>query len=271
MWDIHLGFIGAGQMATALAKGIVAAKLLPAKHIIAGDPVENARENFASAVPGCRLSADNAEVVRLSDVVVLAVKPAAMPAALSDVQPSVSASKLFISIAAGVRLAALQRGLGSEARVIRVMPNTPCLIGKGTSAFALGENVSATQGQTAEQILAAVGQAYRVEEKLLDAVTGLSGSGPAFVFTVIEALSDGGVLMGLPRDMATAMAAHTVLGAAELVVATAEHPAKLRDQVTSPAGTTIAGLAALESGGLRSLLIEAVRCAATRSAELGRE
>jgi pyrroline-5-carboxylate reductase len=155
-------------------------------------------------------------------------------------------------------------------RLVRVMPNTPCLVGQGACGYCLGENATAEDGRLVEQLLGSVGLAYRVDEKLLDAVTGLSGSGPAFVYMVVEALSDGGVRMGIPRPVATALAAQTVRGAAEMVLATGEHTGVLKDRVTSPGGTTIAGIQALESGGLRAALMAAVEAATRRSIELGK-
>ena len=177
--------------------------------------------------------------------------------------------KLFISIAAGVTITAIEEALGSDARVIRVMPNTPALIGQGASAYALGTHATASDSELAASLLASVGTVAEVPEKLLDAVTGLSGSGPAYVYTIIEALADGGVLCGLPKDKAVQLAAQTVAGAANMVLSTGEHPAALRDQVTSPGGTTIAGLQTIEAGNLRATLIDAVEAACSRSKQLG--
>lgn len=265
-----IGFVGAGQMALALAQGFVRAGLVPARQIFAADPSEPARQRFAAAVEGCRTSAESRQAVEGADVVVLAVKPQHMAAALAEVQPAVTPKKLFVSIAAGVPLATLAAGLGSE-RVVRVMPNTPCLVGMCAAGYSVGPGAAEGDGELVERLLGAVGISFRLEEKLLDAVTGLSGSGPAFVYQIIEALSDGGVRSGLPRDVATALAAQTVRGAAEMVLVTGEHPAVLKDKVTSPGGTTIAGLRELETGGLRAALISAVEAATRRSGELGRE
>jgi len=254
-------------MATALAKGIVTAKLLKERDIVAFDPVTAAAENFRAAIPEVTLAANNADVTSHCDVLFLAVKPQQMAEVMREVKSVASPDKLFVSIAAGVTLASLSAGLNTQ-RVVRVMPNTPCLVGKGASAFARGPGASATDSERVRELLSAVGLAFELDEKLLDAVTGLSGSGPAFVYVMIEALSDGGVRAGLPRVVATQLAAQTVLGAAQMVLG-GEHPAVLKDRVASPGGTTIAGLQVLEDRGLRSALIAAVEAATERSKELG--
>ena len=264
-----IGFIGAGQMARALAKGFAAAGLVRPEQIVAADPVPAAAQQFASEVPGAKLSATNAALSQQADVIFLAVKPQSMTAVYGELAGKVGPGKLFVSIAAGITLAKLCEGLKTE-RVVRVMPNTPALVGEGASAYALGKETTAEDGKLVGQLLGAVGKAFVVEEKLLDAVTGLSGSGPAFVYLMIEALADGGVRVGLPREIAAALAAQTVLGAAQMVLTTGEHPAALKDKVASPGGTTIAGLAALEERGLRGALIAAVEAATRRSQELGK-
>jgi pyrroline-5-carboxylate reductase len=197
-----------------------------------------------------------------------------MPAVLAELRSVVTSKHLIVSIAAGLRLSKIAEGLADAGRkealrLVRVMPNTPCLVGQSASGFCAGPHATAQDLQLVEQLLGAVGKAFQVEEKMLDAVTGLSGSGPAFVYVMIEALSDGGVRMGLPRNVASALAAQTVLGAAAMVLSTGEHPAVLKDRVASPGGTTIAGLQALESGGVRGALIAAVEAATKRSQELG--
>jgi pyrroline-5-carboxylate reductase len=264
----RIGFIGAGQMATALGQGFLKSGLVDAKNVLASDPLPEVRQRFTAAT-GAPATADNARVAGEADVIFLAVKPQQIAKVLSELQGRIDGRKLVVSIAAGVPIATLRQGLGPEVRFIRVMPNTPCLVGRGACAYCLGEKATADDATLVEQLLSAVGIALRVEEKLLDAVTGLSGSGPAFVYMVIEALSDGGVRMGLPRAVATALAAQTVRGAAEMVVSTQEHPAVLKDRVASPGGTTIAGLQALEDGGLRAALMAAVAAATRRSIELG--
>ncbi|MBI3839090.1 MAG: pyrroline-5-carboxylate reductase [Planctomycetia bacterium] len=263
-----IGFVGAGQMARALASGFVKAGLIEGHKIVAADPVPAALEAMRHAVPGARGLNDNASVAKAADVLFLATKPQQIATALAALRSVAGPDKLVISIAAGVTLSTLSASLG-EARLVRVMPNTPCLIGQSASGYCLGPRTTEADGQLVARLLSAVGHAFAVDEKLLDAVTGLSGSGPAFVYVMIEALSDGGVRMGLPRDVATALAAQTVRGAAEMVLQTGEHPSVLKDRVASPGGTTIAGLQALETGGLRGTLMAAVEAATRRSIELG--
>jgi pyrroline-5-carboxylate reductase len=265
----RFGFIGTGRMATALGQGFVRAGLATGSQIVGSDPLASAAEQFARATGG-RTVADNRRLAADSSIVFLAVKPQHMAAALADLRGAVGPSHLVISIAAGVTLASLATSLGPGPRLVRVMPNTPCLVGQGASGYCLGPGATAEYAALVGKLLEAVGRAFQVEEKLLDAVTGLSGSGPAFVFMIIEALADGGVRMGLPRATAQALAAQTVLGSAQMVLTTGDHPAVLKDQVASPGGTTIAGIKALESGGLRAVLIAAVEAATLRSAELGK-
>ena len=267
MLEKCIGFLGAGQMATALGQGFVATGLVSAENLLAADPTETARLRFAETT-GSVIAADNAEVVKRSDVVFLAVKPQQLAVVTEPLKNKIPADTLVVSIAAGVPLDTLARLLGPNVRLVRVMPNTPCLVGQGACGYCLGPKANEEDGALVKQLLEAVGIAFEVEEKLLDAVTGLSGSGPAFVYTVIEALSDGGVRMGLPRAVATALATQTVLGSAEMVRSSGEHPGVLRDQVTSPGGTTIAGLQALEDRGFRAALMAAVEAATRRSIEL---
>lgn len=255
-------------MATALSSGLVDLGLATAESIIASDPLAETRERFARET-GCRVTANNLEIPDSVDILVLAVKPQQVEPVLAELRPRLSARHLVISIAAGVRLAKISTASGPAPRLVRVMPNTPCLAGMGASGYCLGPGATPADGELVARMFGAVGRAFEVKEALLDAVTGLSGSGPAFVYAVIEALSDGGVLMGLPRDVATALAAQTVKGAAEMVLCTGKHPGQLKDEVASPGGTTIAGLAALERGALRAALIDAVEAATRRSQELG--
>jgi len=268
MLPTQIGFIGAGQMATALGSGFVRAGLVPQANLFAADPDAAARSRFAAATGGS-VTPNNIEAVEQAEVLFLAVKPQQLASVSGGLKGKVPSDTLVISLAAGVRLAQLAQMFGGDVRLVRVMPNTPCLVGQGACAFALGEKATAADAELTGRLLRAVGTAWQVEEKLLDAVTGLSGSGPAFVYVVIEALGDAGVRMGLPRTLAAALAAQTVRGAAEMVLATGEHPAVLRDRVASAGGTTIAGLQALENGGLRAALFAAVEAAAKRSIELG--
>lgn len=268
---MKLGLIGCGKMGGALLEGVISAKLVRAEEVRIHDAVPEAMEALRRRHLGLGVCDGAGRVVTDSEVVILAVKPKDMQGLLESLAVSGGGvdHALFLSIAAGVTLAQLRSWLGGGGRVIRVMPNTPAQIGRGYSAFSRGPGVMAADAGTARQVLGAVGLVDEVDEKLLDAITGLSGSGPAYVFTVIEALADAGVLMGLPREAALRAAAQTVAGAAQMVIETGLHPAALRDQVTSPGGTTIAGLEQLERHGLRNALLQAVRSATERSRELG--
>ncbi len=259
-------------MARALAQGFLRARLVEANQLSAADPEPGALEAFRSFAPAARLEADNQPIAAAADVIFLSVKPQQMTAALGALAGKLGPDKLIISIAAGVPLKAIAAGLGQSKagspRLARVMPNTCCLVGQSASAYCLGPGATEGDARLLADLLSAVGRAWPVDEKLLDAVTGLSGSGPAYVFLAIEALADGGVQAGLPRATALALAAQTVRGAAEMVLTGGEHPAVLKDRVTSPAGTTIAGLDVLEKSGVRGALMGAVAAAARRSAEL---
>jgi len=266
--QLKIGFLGAGKMATALARGFLHAGLVQPQDLTASDPYAASREQFARET-GASAVAGNRAVVTAATVLVLAVKPDQTGAVLAEIAADWTPAHLLISIAAGVTLAKLEAALPAGARVIRVMPNTPALVGAGAAGYAAGKNATAADAELAGQLLSATGVALPVKESLLDAVTGLSGSGPAYVYQFIEALSDGGVAAGLPRDTATKLAAQTVLGAARMVLETGLHPGVLKDQVTSPGGTTIEGLHELEKGQLRATVINAVRAAAEKSKKLG--
>lgn len=271
MIDGVIGFLGAGQMAQALATGWVRSGLVAPDKLCAHDPNETAADKFRDKIgPSAKLAGSGLEAAKLSDVVFLSVKPINADAALRDAAPGLGPEKLVVSIAAGVSLGKLQACVPAGTPVVRVMPNTPSLVGKGASCYSLGEHASLEHGQLVKSLMSAVGSATETPEWQLDGVTGLSGSGPAFVYTVIEAMADGGVRAGLPRALAAELAARTVAGAAEMVLGTGQHPAALRDAVASPGGTTIAGLAELERRGLRAALSEAVFTAAERSAEIAR-
>lgn len=254
-------------MATALAQGILRAGLVTARDLVAADVEPAAREAFGRATGGVVVEA-NVEAAGAGTVVV-AVKPPQVAAVLREVSGVLGPGSLVISIAAGVTLAQLEAAVPPGTRVVRVMPNTPALVGCSATAYALGAACHAADGEWVQRLFGAVGVALGVKEALLDAVTGLSGSGPAYGYLMIEALSDGGVAAGLPREVATRLAAQTLLGAARMVLETGMHPGALKDQVTSPGGTTIEGLHALERAGVRAGLMSAVRAAAEKSARLG--
>lgn len=264
--SLALGVIGGGIMGEAILSRLFVRNIYAPDRVKVADPNPQRRE-YLTQEYGVAVTAENAEVTREAEVLLLAVKPQIFDRVAPDLA-LLPASSLVISILAGTPLSRLQAACGDRA-VVRVMPNTPATVGAGISALAPGSQVSPTQLETAKQILAAVGSVVEVSEPLLDAVTGLSGSGPAFAAAFIEALSDGGVAAGLPRAIASQLAIETVLGAATLLKEKQMHPAQLKDSVTSPGGTTIAGMVALEKGGLRSAAIEAVKAAAARSRELG--
>ena len=263
-----IGFVGAGTMALAIAKGLVAADICDPALVLAADPRAERREVFDAM--GMNTSAKNADVIRHSDVVILATKPQAFDRVLPELADAClnADSPLFISIAAGISIHSIEEGLPG-ARVIRSMPNTPAQVDAGATAIARGSRATDDDLAFAVRLFESVGIVEVLDESLLDAVTGLSGSGPAYVFVMIEALSDAGVKMGLHRHTAQRLAAQTVYGAARLLIETGEHPGRLKDMVASPGGTTIAGLHTLEAGGLRTTLINAVETATLRSAALG--
>jgi pyrroline-5-carboxylate reductase len=261
------GFLGSGKMAGALVNGAVQTGVISRDQIVVTDAVAGAAKQLAEQ-SGAAVVDTNAALCAKADVIVLCVKPGDALQALSQVRSDLD-GKLIISIVAGLPIAALQSATGAQTRIVRVMPNTPALIHKGAAAYSLGDAATDADAKATEKLFGAVGTVVQVKESLLDTVTGLSGSGPAFAYLVIEALADGGVLMGLPREMALQLAAQTVAGSAEMVLRTGLHPAVLRDQVTSPGGTTIAGLEALEEHGTRAAFLAAVRAATERARELG--
>lgn len=262
-----LGIIGGGAMGAAFAKGVVSSGALGREEVIVAD-LDGSRLEMLARDLGVSTTIDSVEAVKNAEIILLAVKPAIVPVVVESIAGIVSADQLIISIAAGVSLEAVESRLPDGIGVIRAMPNTPCQIGAGAIGFSAGRAVAPDQIVAAKKIFDAVGVSVEVPEKLLSAVTGLSGSGPAYVYLIIEALSDAGVRVGLPRGTALTLAAQTVCGSAKMVIESGEHPAMLKDQVTSPGGTTIAAIDALEKAGFRSALMEAVKAAAKRSDEL---
>jgi pyrroline-5-carboxylate reductase len=254
-------------MAEALIKGLLAGGF-PAERIMASEPSEVRRDHLVDAY-GIELTTENPEVVSKSEIIVLAIKPQIVGEVLEEIAGAYSAEKLIVSILAGISCATIEKYFQNSPRVVRVMPNTPALVGEGASAICRGHNASKEDLQLVKQLFEAVGKVQLIDERQMDAVTGLSGSGPAYIYTVIEALADGGVREGLRRDVAHALAVQTVVGAALMVRETGIHPAILRDQVCSPGGTAITGVSTLEKKGLRTTLMEAVSAAAARSRELG--
>jgi len=261
--------IGGGNMGEVLARGIISAGLTEAEDVtisdLAGDRLEYLGKNYGVTVTG-----SNREALENAAVVILAVKPQIMGEVLREITDSLRGDELFISIAAGIPLGFLEENLGGEARVIRVMPNTPALIGAGAAALAPGSYATEQDLALAGEIFDSVGISIIVAEELIDAVTGLSGSGPAYGFMIIEALKEGGVRMGLDEDIALTLAAQTLLGAAKLCLVGDKTPSELTAMVTSPGGTTIEGIKALERGRLKETLVSAVEAATSRSKELGK-
>lgn len=269
MSKVLIGFIGAGQMASALAGGIIRSGIADPDCVTAVDPAETARERFTE-VTGGRTTEDPQEAICDADVLFLAVKPHLMEGVAQTIAPMINERTVVVSIAAGIRIETLQSWLGDKLKLVRVMPNTPCLVGAGACGYCTGGTTTDADAALVERLLSSVGVALHVSEPLIDTVTGVSGSGPAFVFTLIEAMADGGVRMGMPRADALRLAAQTFFGAAKMVLDLHEHPCILKDRVTSPGGTTIAGLEAMEEHAVRAAMIDAVRTATERAIELGR-
>ncbi|MCI0546100.1 MAG: pyrroline-5-carboxylate reductase [Candidatus Rokubacteria bacterium] len=265
----RIGFLGAGNMGEAIIKGLVQAGIVPGAAIAASDPRADHLAVLARR-HGIRGVAENRALVRDADIIVLAVKPQIIAPVLDDIAGEMDETKLLISVAAGVPTSTLRGRLPRARRLIRVMPNTPALVLEGVTAIARAPDLEAGDLEAAQELFGAVGRVVVLDEDAMDAVTGLSGSGPAYVAIVIESLADGGVKMGLDRATAMTLAVQTVLGSARLLQETGTHPGQLKDMVASPGGTTIAGVAALEEGGVRRTFINAVERATLRSRELGR-
>lgn len=267
--DKSLGFIGAGNMAEAIIHGIIQNQVVLPNRILASDLSGERREHISKTF-GMETVKENRSLVDQSNVIFLAVKPQAVPQVLKDIGANMGPEKLLISIVAGVPIQTLSTGLPKNPRIVRTMPNTPMTVMEGAMAIASNSPALPEDLETVETLFRPLGSTVQIEEKLIDAVTGLSGSGPAYVFMMLEALADGGVKMGLPRDVSETLAAQTLLGSAKLFLETRINPGQLKCMVTSPGGTTIAGIHELEKGGLRASLINAVESATKRSIELGK-
>ncbi len=265
-----IGLVGGGQMGEALVRGIVESGLVPAERIMVAEPFAERRQYLKSAYH-IRVTESSSKLAGSCNVVILAVKPQIMKSLLARYRNDLGTSHLVISIAAGITLAQLEKGLGARMRIIRVMPNTPALVLAGASALSGNSNVSKEDMAVGQQIFSAVGTSVEVPEDLLDAVTGLSGSGPGYVFTFIEAMIDGGVLAGIPRPVAEQLVLQTVYGSAKLALESGEPAAVLKGRVTSPGGTTITGLQVMEEAGLRGTVMTAIEAATARSRELGEQ
>ncbi len=264
----RIAFLGGGVMANAILRSLLHAGLVTPDQVSVSEVLEARRAALAEL--GVRAVPASADAARGADVVILAVKPPVVPAVLMECAPVLEGGALVVSIAAGVPLSRIEELLPGRAPVIRVMPNTPVQVGAGAAALCRGSHATPEHAALVRRLFEAGGRCVEVTEAQLDAVTGLSGSGPAYVCLIVEALADGGVRMGLPRDVALTLAAQTVLGGAQLLLETGDHPAVWKDRVATPGGTTIAGLAALEDAGVRGALIRAVEAASRRAEELGR-
>jgi len=267
--ELKLGFIGWGAMAQAVSLGILRQDLTDCSKVMASDVVPKILE--AATREGLQTTSSAKELVDWADIVVMAVKPQVVEPVIANIAAHWRPNKILVSICAGITIDTYRAGLGPDAKIVRVMPNTPCLVGEAATAYAGTDNCDDWEIDLVHGMFESVGNAtHRVPEYLLNAVTGLSGSGPAYVYMLIQAMSDAGVHGGLPRAVALSLATQTVIGAAKMVQETGTHPAVLKEAVTSPAGTTIAGVRALEKAGFSSAIIEAVEAARTRAEELSR-
>ena len=264
----RVGFVGAGAMAEAMARGFITSGVLPPERVLAADPDQSRHEALQQL--GASTTSSSEEVISACDVVFVAVKPTAVPDALSSVQHLLSPDHLVVSIAAGLTLDYIRSYAGPSPRLIRVMPNTPALVGRMAAALAADSSASDRDVEVACTLLQSMGTVHVLQEKLLDAATGVCGSGPAYLYLAIEAMADGGVEMGLPRQVALNLAAETVAGAGEMAASSGKHPAQLKDNVTSAGGTTIAAVHELERNGVRNAFMDAVRASAQTAAKMGK-
>jgi pyrroline-5-carboxylate reductase len=262
-----LALIGTGKLGEALLSSMLGAQLVPVSHVVATD-ADPPRADYIGERYAVKATTNNLQAVAGADLVMICVKPQQVAEVLRGIRRNLSKNALVISVAASVTTAMIERALDHDHRVVRVMPNTPCLIRQGMTAIARGKHATPEDLKIAQMIFSAMGRTVIVDEKHMDAITGLSASGPAYVYMIIESLAEGGVKLGLPRELSTELSAQTLLGASALVLHTGEHPAKLKDVVTTPAGCTIDGLLELEEGGLRVTLIKAVVRAAERARQL---
>ena len=268
MVNRNIGFIGAGNMGKALINGLICSKISSKELIICSDPYEDKLNSLKNEF-GVMISVNNANVLNTADIIILAVKPPIIPAVCEEIKNCARIEeKLFISVAAGIPSNAIESCIGSNAKIVRVMPNVAVSVMEGMSVIAKGKNATGDDVETAKKIFNSVGKSLEIDESLMDSVTGLSGSGPGYIFLIIEALIDAGVRVGLPREISLKLAVQTILGSVKLISETGEHPSKLKDSVTSPGGTTIAGIHAMETGALRATLINAVEASTNRSREI---
>ena len=266
----RIAFIGGGNMSEALIAGLLQSSHVRPDQLTASD-VLSTRRDYLKSTYQIHTTNDNREAAQARDIIVLSVEPQALDHVMTEIAPTVDANPLLISVAAGFPIARITGALHCTTRIVRAMPNTPSIVREGITALSYSERLPDNDRATARAVFESVGKVVEIEERLMDAVTALSGSGPAYVFVILEALADGGVKMGLPRQVAELLAAQTVLGAAKMILETGEHPGRLKDRVASPGGTTIAGLQKLEEGRLRATLISAVEAATKRAHELGQE
>jgi pyrroline-5-carboxylate reductase len=264
-----LAFVGAGNVTEAIVKGLIAKDVISPGQILASDILEERRQ-YMSTTYGIKVTGDNADLVQRADVIIVAVKPQVTQVVLEDIGLYMGPSKLMISVVAGVSINTIAKSVKDGTRIIRTIPNTPVTVMAGGVAIASDSPANSQDFKVAQAVFQPVSRVVFIEEKLMDAATGLSGSGPAFMFVMIEALADGGVKMGMTREVAQTLAAQAMLGAAKLFLESGKHPGQLKNMVTSPGGTSIAGVHAMEAGGVRAALMNAVEAATLRSKELGK-
>ena len=269
MLNEKIGVVGAGKIGSAIVRGVIRAGLVAKDQVMASDVSDALRQAISNEL-GIQVTSDNGAVCDFADIVILAVKPQILDGVVKEMARKLGKTKLVVSVAAGVPLSRIESNLAQGARVVRVMPNIPCVVGAGASCYAGGAHATAKDLENVALVLNSFGIALPVEEKYLDAVTGLSGSGPAYVFLFIEAMADGGVQVGLSRDVALKLALQTVYGSARMALESAKHLGELKDEVTSPGGTTIAGLYALEQKGFKGTVMDAIVHATRRAQELGK-